>query len=94
MDEPTAEQREAWDLAQIRQRRSHLHAKPIGSVVRRLMASTGYGETQAVEQLRQQWNAAVGEQLAGMTRPGNVARGVLYVYVSNSAVMQELHFRR
>lgn len=94
MPEPTPEQREAWDLAQIHQRRSRLVAKPIGSVVRRLLASSGYGETQGAAQLLELWQQAVGPELAKLSRPGNVARGTLQVHVANSAVMQELHFRK
>jgi predicted nucleic acid-binding Zn ribbon protein len=94
MDEPSVEQREAWDLAQIKQRRSRLFAKPIGSVVRRLMNSSGYGETKAAEQLQECWQRAVGAELARLSRPGNVSRGILLVNVANSAVMQEIHFRK
>ncbi len=94
MPEPSSDQREAWDLAQIHQRRSRLVAKPIGSVMRRLLASSGYAETQGAAQLLEQWQQAVGPELAKLSRPGNVARGVLQVYVANSAVMQEVHFRK
>ncbi|MEO8268913.1 MAG: DUF721 domain-containing protein [Aureliella sp.] len=94
MPQPTQEQREAWDLAQIHQRRSRLVAKPIGSVVRRLLASSGYAETQGVAQLLEQWQQAVGPELAKLSRPGNVARGILQIHVANSAVMQEVHFRK
>lgn len=94
MPEPSQEQREAWDLAQIHQRRSRLIAKPIGSVIRRLLASTGYAETQGAAQLLEQWQQAVGPELAKLSRPGNVARGILQVHVANSSVMQEVHFRK
>ena len=94
MPEPTPEQREAWDLAQIHQRRSRLVAKPIGSVVRRLLASSGYAETQGAAQMLEQWQQAVGPELAKLSRPGNVARGILQIHVANSAVMQEVHFRK
>lgn len=94
MPEPTDEQREAWDLAQIHQRRSRFHAKPIGSVMRKLMAQSGYGATQAAAQLQEQWQAAVGPTLAELSKPGNLAKGALQVWVANSAVMQEIHFRK
>jgi predicted nucleic acid-binding Zn ribbon protein len=94
MDELNADQQEEWDLAQIRQRPSRFRAKPIGSMIRRLMSSSGYGETQAAEQLREQWSEAVGSTLANLSRPGNVSRSVLHVHVANSAVMQEIHFRK
>ena len=94
MQEPTPQQREAWDLAQIHQRRSRLEAKPIGGMMRRLLASTGYGETQGAAQLLELWKEAVGPELAAHSRPGNVARSTLQVHVANSAIMQELHFRK
>ncbi len=94
MREPTPEQQEAWDLAQIHQRRTRLVAKPIGGVIRRLMASSGYSETQATAQLQQHWEQAVGEILAKLSRPGNISRGALQVEVANSATMQEIHFRK
>lgn len=94
MQEPTPEQQEAWELSQIRQRRSRLNAKPIGRVVRNLMASSGYGEIESREQLLQHWRAAVGPELANHTAPARLARGVLHVQADNSSIMQELHFRR
>lgn len=94
MQEPTNEQREAWNLAQIQQRRSRLVAKPIGSVIRRLMASSGYAESQSTALLQSQWEQAVGPTLTGLSRIGSVKRGVLTVEVANSATMQEIHFRK
>ncbi|MCH5375138.1 MAG: DUF721 domain-containing protein, partial [Planctomycetes bacterium] len=40
------------------------------------------------------WNDAVGAELGGQTRLGNLRRGVLEVTVGNSAVMQELTFMK
>ncbi len=92
MEEPSPEEQEQWNLAQIRQRRSRLTAKPIGSVVRRLMTQSGYGQTQAVQVLREKWAEAVGPTLAPRSSPGNLTRGVLQVHVADSATMQELSF--
>ncbi len=94
MSEPTPDEREAWELATIRQRRSRLVAKPIGSVVRRLMESSSYGETQAAAHLQAAWEKAVGPVLAKLSRPGNITRGALQIHVANSAAMQEIHFCR
>ncbi len=92
--EPTEEELDAWNLAQIQQRRSNLFAKPISSVMKRLMSQKGYSAIQATSQLGEQWNEIVGELLARMTRPGNISRGVLLVSVSDSGAVQELHFRK
>ncbi len=92
--EPTEEEMEAWNLAQIKQRGSNLHAKPIGSVMRKLMAQRGYAAIQATNELHENWKEIVGEVLASLTCPGNVSRGVLQVIVSDSGAMQELSFRK
>ncbi len=89
-----SEQEEHWHLSQIRQRPSRLSAKPIGSVVRRLMAQSGYGQTQVSQQLAELWQSAAGDALAGLTRPGKLSRGVLLVLVSDSATLQELTFQK
>jgi predicted nucleic acid-binding Zn ribbon protein len=85
------EQEEIWNLSQIRQYRSRLNAKPIGSMIRTLMARNGYGQTQATEDMNQNWQVAVGPTLAAVSRPGAISRGVLQVFVSDSSALQELH---
>ncbi len=92
--EPTEEEIEAWNLAQIHQRRSNLHAKPIGSVIRKLMSQRGYAAIQATSELHEKWGEIVGEVLAQRTCPGNVSRGTLLVIVNDSGSMQELSFRK
>ncbi len=92
--EPTDEEIEAWNLSQIKQRSSNLHAKTIGSVMRKLMTQRGYAAIQATNELQERWKEIVGEVLAGMTCPGNVSRGTLQVIVSDSGAMQELSFRK
>ena len=44
--------------------------------------------------LRDTWNKAVGDRIAENTHPESVRKGVLFVNVSNSVWMQELHFLR
>lgn len=92
--EPTEEEIEAWNLAQIHQRRSNLHAKPIASIMRKLMAQRGYAAIQATSELHEKWSEIVGDVLAKLTCPGNVSRGALQVVVSDSGAMQELSFRK
>ena len=88
---PSEEQEDAWHLSQIRQRRSRLNAKPIGSVIRTLMARKGYGQTQAADELQARWQEAAGQVLGSHSRAGNVSRGVLQVFVADSSALQELH---
>ncbi len=83
---------EDWDLAQIRQRPSRYDVKKVGASVRRLMTRSGYGQTQAAEDLQRIWAEAVGEQLAARSRPGTIARGSLRIHVADSPTMQEIYF--
>lgn len=95
MDEKTRlEREEQWNLSQIRQRPSRLNPKRIGSVVRRLMTQSGYGQTQSANQLSEAWTNIVGEPLCNLTRPGKVTRGVLLVVTKSSGASQELTFRK
>ena len=66
--------------------------KAMGDVMSQLLTRRGYAQVQAAALSAAAWRAAVGEQLAGHTRPGNVRRGVLEVLVTSSAVVQELSF--
>ncbi len=92
--EPTPEERETWDLQQIKQSRSRLHARPIASVMRRLLNTKGYGAIQAAHDLEGTWLKIVGEKLGPATRLGKIARGVLLVEVNSSQALQELHFQQ
>ena len=83
-----------WNLSQIRQRPSRIQAKSIGSVVRRLMSQSGYGQTQQHADLKDVWSAAVGETLAKLTQPGNISRGLLQIHAANSTAAQELMFQK
>ncbi|MEM8736720.1 MAG: DUF721 domain-containing protein [Planctomycetota bacterium] len=89
-DDPQTD--EEWELASIRQRPSRLNPKPIGSVVKRLLAQRGYGETRSNQRLAEEWARAAGSDLAKLTKPANIVRGNLVVYAQNSAAMQELAF--
>jgi len=66
----------------------------MGDVINRLIAQRGYLQTLGNEQLREAWMAAAGPELAGQTQPGNVRRGVLDIFASDSCLIQELTFRK
>jgi hypothetical protein len=68
--------------------------KRIGSVVARLMARTGYAQEQGSEALATAWAFAAPDHLAGHSRPGLVRRGVLDVFVTHSAIVQEMAFHK
>lgn len=92
--EPTPEEREQWDLAQIKQQNSRLFARPISSVMRKLLSEKGYGAIESAQELLDAWPAVVGTTLAKATRPGRVSKGILLVEVANSQALQEIHFEK
>jgi predicted nucleic acid-binding Zn ribbon protein len=66
--------------------------KQVRDVLSQLLAKRGYAQVQMAAGCEAAWREAVGEALAGHTRPGNIRRGVLEVLVRNSSVLQELAF--
>jgi predicted nucleic acid-binding Zn ribbon protein len=68
--------------------------KKLADVLSGLMARKGYARVLAVSALDAAWQAAVGERLAGHSRPGVVSSGKLDVLVRSSAVLQELTFAK
>jgi hypothetical protein len=92
--DPTPEQREQWDLQQIKQGHSHLFARPIGTVMRRLLREKGYGAVESNQALADVWVGVVGDKLAATTRVGKISRGTLMVEVNGSQALQEIHFQK
>ncbi len=74
------------------ERRNSKYPRKIGSIVNQLMARRGYAQVFANEHLQQLVGQAVGKDLAGSVRVGNLKRGVLELYASDSVTMQELTF--
>jgi predicted nucleic acid-binding Zn ribbon protein len=68
--------------------------KPIADILAQLLARRGYAREQSAAIFADAWNRAVGEPLNKFTRAGNVNRGALEVTVANSALVQELGFRK
>lgn len=68
--------------------------KRMGSIVNQLMIRRGYGQVLANEQLQQLVDSVIGEALQGTTRVGQVRRGKLELFVSDSVSMQELTFQK
>ena len=66
----------------------------IGRLVSRLMARAGYDREQGAAALAAAWAEAVPAALRDASRPGLVRRGVLEVFVSHSAHVQELAFEK
>lgn len=66
----------------------------MANVLSQLLARRGYAQQQSLADQEDAWKNAVGEELARLTRPGLVRRGVWEVFVSNSTLLQELTFRK
>jgi predicted nucleic acid-binding Zn ribbon protein len=66
--------------------------KPMRNVLSQLLAKRGYAQVQTAAGCHAAWSEAVGQKLAGDSRPGNVRRGVLEVLVRNSSALHELSF--
>jgi predicted nucleic acid-binding Zn ribbon protein len=70
-----------------------------GDVVADVIRVRGYARVTSQRTLEKAWRQAVAEIVSGVaatsaSRPGNVRRGVLMVWVANSAVNQELTFQK
>lgn len=68
--------------------------KRIGDAVNDLMARRGYAQVQSSASCAKAWRAAAGPALADHTVAGKIRRGMLEVFVRNSAIVQELSFRK
>ena len=66
----------------------------IGRVVARLMSRTGYDREQATSAVEAAGCDVGPEPLRSASRPGLVRRGVLEVFVSHSAHVQEFGFQK
>ena len=68
--------------------------RPLRSLLTRLMARTGYDRQQGSDALQQAWSKVAPASLQGSSQPGMVRRGVLEVFVSHSALVQEFGFHK
>lgn len=68
--------------------------RKLGNVLSRLMARAGYDRQQGSDALRNAWSAVAPASLQGSSQPGTVRRGVLEVFVTHSALVQEFGFHK
>jgi predicted nucleic acid-binding Zn ribbon protein len=64
--------------------------RQLSDILGELFAARGLGRLQALKELEDAWNAAVGEPGCRHTRLGEVRRGVLTVTVAHPALLEEL----
>ena len=60
----------------------------------RLLARTGYDREQGSSAIADAWRQASPESLRGRSQAGAVKRGVLEVFVTHSALVQEMGFHK
>lgn len=75
-------------------RRRFGHPRPVGGVIARLLARTGYARQQGRSGLESAWDVAAPESLRGRSRPGTVRKGVLEVIVDHPLLVQEMGFAK
>jgi hypothetical protein len=68
--------------------------QPIADVLAQLMARRGYAREQSCAAYGEAWASAVGEPWSKFTQAGLVKRGALEIIVANSALVQELGYRK
>lgn len=68
--------------------------KRMGDLVSQLLARRGYAQQETSAALAEAWSCIAGEAVAVHTRVGAIRRGTLEITVANSAVSQELTFRK
>ena len=68
--------------------------RKIGNVLSRLRARTGYDRVHGSDGLTAAWQQAAPESLRKYSQVGLVRRGVLEVFVSHSACVQEMGFHK
>jgi hypothetical protein len=66
----------------------------IGRAIGRLMARVGYDREQGSSAVAAAWQEAVPASLIESSQPGLVRRGILEVFVSHSAHVQELGYHK
>jgi len=80
----------------IMNRRPHASSDPlsVGRLMSRLMARTGYDREQSTSAVADAWREAAPPAFRDASQPGNVRRGILDVFVSHSAHVQEIGFHK
>lgn len=86
-----------WELERERyQLPSHIHAPSsedvvsAGALATELLEKIGFKEKLWEQQLLTDWVELVGDAVARRSRPGQIVRGTLTVYVSNATWLNEL----
>ncbi|MFG0263374.1 MAG: DUF721 domain-containing protein [Novipirellula sp. JB048] len=68
--------------------------RKIGSLVNQLIARRGYAQVAVVDEIQAAVSALIDERIRSNIRVGNLKRGVLEIYASDSVTLQELNFQK
>ncbi|GIW95764.1 MAG: hypothetical protein KatS3mg110_3805 [Pirellulaceae bacterium] len=79
---------------QLLKQQAYRPARPLSQVLQQLLARRSYGRLLSRQQLEHIWRSVVDGRLAAACRPGELRRSVLTVWVTDSAVLQELTFQK
>ena len=77
-----------------KRRRYFRRPKRPADLLGQLMSRKGFAQQESTNDLTAVWNSLVGDSLKDKTRVGLLKRNVLEVYVSSSAVNQQLTFKK
>lgn len=75
-------------------RRESTGPQAVGRVISRLLSSRGYDREQSAGRLAAVWEEVAPPSFRNRSRAGAVRRGVLEVFVSHSALVQEMGFHK
>ncbi|WP_160168251.1 DUF721 domain-containing protein [Novipirellula maiorica] len=68
--------------------------RKIGSLVNQLISRRGYAQVAVVNEIQDVVISLIDEQIRTSVRIGNLKRGVLEIYASDSVTLQELNFQK
>ena len=75
-------------------RRAKTHPQPLGDLVPRVLGDLGYDAANALTELVERWEDAVGAEVARHARPAALRDTTLEVSVDSSVWCQQLQLRR
>src|SRR5262245_49947327 len=79
----------------IRRHNPQRGPEDLGEILSRLFTARGWGRRQDRLRLERAWAEVAGPEVAAVTRPGAVRRGVLEITVASPVLLQELtHFHK
>ena len=76
----------------MRRRTQAKKLQHVSDILRSVLQKKGIPLNLENQRMARAWDSAVGPRIAAQTRPDTIRRGILFVRVSNSVWMQQLHY--